>query len=877
MTRRRSIVLLAGAVLLLSVVSLVARRPLRRAARSLAARAACSGELAELPDAGVPSCLVGTHPTGIEPGELLRRQAQVARDFAPVFVQRLNPERRDTKSGEAFEDYFLRFNYDGNWNGFDNDANLARADERGFDLRAYVYYGVQESERHYFLHYAYYHARDPKRLGGHPNDFEGALVVVRKAPRFEEQARGQHLVVVQAQAHNVFGYERGPRVCLASLSDDGVDTGGCTRDTRDARTHPVLASQVGYGRNIFSFRVGHGTEIPHDDRDVVRARGEPGAALVYVPADEAEAPDEDDPVRPIGYRLLSLTGDRDGDGEPDTPSDGTAELNHLGLWDRREDDRIYAQHAAFTVVDANGVATRSELGHGLFGDAGCKANLPWGWSGDAVFTAPGRGFSVIPSGAFFLDPAGLAQRETMVRLRYEGVVEPPKVRYVANVFLRDRRSPMTVPQPAARFQCSCEQMQRNVLDAGARGLDSLGFGERCAGSPQRVEARAGPSPTPPAERRAALATRWDTCEELLQWVAPEDRDRVQTSGSGAACVLLMKPAFAVPLLRPNDRGTVPLASVTSSVVIDPGSHAGLQVRARRVGGTLDQLGGLWLHDGVSYHERLSDVPFFRPQPLPDGRWIEVVLDLADSPQFLPSSAVGFVSLGPVRPRLADADAVARTLAEGHEDSSLEVDWIRLVANTPAARRTARMASALTAPPELAIREVQPRGGRPGSEIVIEGSGFDTECGLNTVLLGSVESPVVSCAADSLRVRAEGSGSQSVTVLSSGGRKASFPGPFSFLGVPERLEIVAGGGQSGWVGVTLQPFAVRVRDDRNDLPDERVSFRIVSGGGRLSAAEGVTDARGLAQTTLTLERSGPVSVEASVPGLDPVTFSATGSP
>jgi len=52
-------------------------------------------------------------------------------------------------------------------------------------------------------------------------------------------------------------------------------------------------------------------------------------------------------------------------------------------------------------------------------------------------------------------------------------------------------------------------------------------------------------------------------------------------------------------------------------------------------------------------------------------------------------------------------------------------------------------------------------------------------------------------------------------------------------------------------------------------------RITSGGGSLSVERSETDARGLAASTLTLgEELGPVTVRATVEGLEPATFTAT---
>ena len=60
-----------------------------------------------------------------------------------------------------------------------------------------------------------------------------------------------------------------------------------------------------------------------------------------------------------------------------------------------------------------------------------------------------------------------------------------------------------------------------------------------------------------------------------------------------------------------------------------------------------------------------------------------------------------------------------------------------------------------------------------------------------------------------------------------------------------------------------------------MPGPRSSFSVTAGGGTLSARTVATDAEGRAATTLTLGREpGTNTVRARVPGLEPVTFTAT---
>ena len=80
-----------------------------------------------------------------------------------------------------------------------------------------------------------------------------------------------------------------------------------------------------------------------------------------------------------------------------------------------------------------------------------------------------------------------------------------------------------------------------------------------------------------------------------------------------------------------------------------------------------------------------------------------------------------------------------------------------------------------------------------------------------------------------------------------------------------------------VGATLtDPFVVLVLDQNGDpLPGIQVAFAVTAGGGALSAETATTDADGRAATTLTVgSQPGTNTLEATVAGLEPVTFTAT---
>ncbi|MCO5170525.1 MAG: Ig-like domain-containing protein [Planctomycetes bacterium] len=94
----------------------------------------------------------------------------------------------------------------------------------------------------------------------------------------------------------------------------------------------------------------------------------------------------------------------------------------------------------------------------------------------------------------------------------------------------------------------------------------------------------------------------------------------------------------------------------------------------------------------------------------------------------------------------------------------------------------------------------------------------------------------------------------------------------------RVELTSGDAQSGTVGAALaNPLVVTVRDAQgNPVPNVTVAFAVAEGDGSVSPASAASNAQGQASTRLTLGRTaGTNRVIATVQGLTPVTFSATG--
>ena len=95
-------------------------------------------------------------------------------------------------------------------------------------------------------------------------------------------------------------------------------------------------------------------------------------------------------------------------------------------------------------------------------------------------------------------------------------------------------------------------------------------------------------------------------------------------------------------------------------------------------------------------------------------------------------------------------------------------------------------------------------------------------------------------------------------------------------IPQTLAKVSGEGLEGPAGAALSaPFVVSVLDQNGTaFAGATVTFAVTAGGGTLSTTTATTDAEGRAAVTLTLGSApGAHTVEATVAGLEPVTFTA----
>ena len=122
------------------------------------------------------------------------------------------------------------------------------------------------------------------------------------------------------------------------------------------------------------------------------------------------------------------------------------------------------------------------------------------------------------------------------------------------------------------------------------------------------------------------------------------------------------------------------------------------------------------------------------------------------------------------------------------------------------------------------------------------------------------------------------GSNTVSATVEGFEAETFTATATEQTTSHSLTKVCGDDQEGTAGVLLdRPFVVSVSDeDDAAIAGVVVTFSVTTGGGTLSSTTATTDANGRAATRLTLgSELGTNTISATVEGLEPVTFTATG--
>lgn len=269
-------------------------------------------------------------------------------------------------------DAILRVDFDGDFVSNNNWNNLEK-----YPAEAFTYYDVIESETHFFISYAFFHARDysnvciPKVC--HENDMEGALLVIEK----DGSTYGQ-LKAIQTLAHNKIYTYLTPKMMAVDPQFD--------ISSRSER--PVLFIESG-GHGVFAFDPekmskytvdSFGDTTPANPNDVSVAT-DAIKYFVYTVGLEAQDPMAKDEGK-FHYQLLSTNTE---------------------LWIRRNEigrGRLFDANFSYG-------GTRFNLGGIPKGFAGEKwtagsANPPWAWFDDRR--------SDVKRGDWFLDPAYFVRR-----------------------------------------------------------------------------------------------------------------------------------------------------------------------------------------------------------------------------------------------------------------------------------------------------------------------------------------------------------------------------------------------------------------------------------------------------------------------------------
>lgn len=261
---------------------------------------------------------------------------KLAEYYAPVIYQ---------ESKSAVLDFITRFDYDGDWNGANNWKNAYM-----HELRAYAYYAVIESTRHYFITYAFYHPRDytatpmegfaPKTE--HENDMEGCTLTIEK-----DQTPWGKPVLLETLAHDHFYKYDNPHYRRVRRGAVALDGSIVFLKEVDRQHHREPA--------IYIEPEGHGVKAAGEQ---VREKGYEFPGIIYRFAGRgAEVPkNERDPD--VSYELISI---------------------EETLWARRFEvgkTSVYCCADFYKTPAGKTVALGSAF-NGPIG--GCAAKPPWGW------------------------------------------------------------------------------------------------------------------------------------------------------------------------------------------------------------------------------------------------------------------------------------------------------------------------------------------------------------------------------------------------------------------------------------------------------------------------------------------------------------------
>jgi hypothetical protein len=284
----------------------------------------------------VPGCKSTPEVTGDEPyvpsiPALTYRQ--LAEYWAPIWWQ-------DTDEDDFRADFITNIDYDGDWDPLNNWDNMPH-----FELKAYIYYWVVETETHWFIGYADYHPRDwsddiTAPWDQHENDMEGCLLVIQK----EGRHYGQFVLMLTLAHSNLYSYKDYDSTVSDNVCERHEDIDG---DVEFDGHHPHIYVKA-EGHAVYGDLRWEREDFPGDNGVVYRYTG------------QAKEP-QDGNDRNAGYDLLDI---------------GI-------LWAERHNPEIFYEFGTFRGND--------------FGEN--KAHAPWQWDD--------KDDGEVDADDFFIDPAYL--------------------------------------------------------------------------------------------------------------------------------------------------------------------------------------------------------------------------------------------------------------------------------------------------------------------------------------------------------------------------------------------------------------------------------------------------------------------------------------
>jgi hypothetical protein len=276
-------------------------------------------------------------------------RAELALRYAPIHEQEVHTRGSHALGGAA--DYITSFDFDA-----DDDArnNWDHAGDPRYPLAAHAYYSVVETTSHWFITYQFFHPRDWSSSffeTEHENDSEGVLLTVAR----EGSPLGTLRAAVTVVHSDFYSYvPSSSRYRSGRESIDGV----LSLRSYAGELHPVTAQQAEtHALKAWPYYA-------------IRSEG-----VVYYPSlTQAQVPSGPND-RSVLYRLHDM-------------------LEPGGLWERRNDTRLFAHYGAFAGNASGG------CGVGVFWCRRDAAHAAWAWKDHDDHSA---------TGAIATDPARLVR------------------------------------------------------------------------------------------------------------------------------------------------------------------------------------------------------------------------------------------------------------------------------------------------------------------------------------------------------------------------------------------------------------------------------------------------------------------------------------